>query len=74
MFNCRFLTVASDRIDGTLNSSGDAWAVAADLLKACDRMWHSDFLQKLNSYWTHGQNFKLFSAIFHRYTALGVSG
>ena len=43
-------TVVSDRIAWAFNRSGAAQAVAIDISKAFDRVWHVGLLHKLNSY------------------------
>ena len=42
------LTVVSDRIARTFNRSGATRAVALDISKAFDRVWHAGLLHKLN--------------------------
>ena len=44
------LTVVSDRIAGAFNRSGATRAVARDLSKAFDRVWHAGLLHKRKSY------------------------
>ena len=44
------LVVASDRIARAFNRSGTTQAVALDISKAFDRVWHAGLLQKLTSY------------------------
>ena len=44
------LTVVSDRIARAFNRSGATQAVALDISKAFDRVWHADLLHKLKSY------------------------
>ena len=43
------LTVVSDRIARVFNKSGAARAVALDISKAFDRVWHTALLHKLKS-------------------------
>ena len=43
------LTFLSDRIARTFNRSGATQAVALDISKAFDRVWHAGFLHKLKS-------------------------
>ena len=43
------LTLVSDRIARTFNKSGATRAVALDISKAFDRVWHADRLHKLKS-------------------------
>ena len=49
------LTVVSDRIARTFNRSGATWAVALDISKAFDRVWHAGLLHNLKSYVISGQ-------------------
>ena len=56
------LTVVSDRIAGTFNRSGATRAVALDISKAFDRVWHAGLLHKLKSYGISGQVFSLISS------------
>ena len=56
------LTVASDRISRALNRSGATRAVALDISKAFDRVWHAGLLHKLKSYGISGQIFNLISS------------
>ena len=51
-------TVVSDRIARAINRSG---AVALDISKAFDRVWHAALLHKVQSYGTSGQVFGLVS-------------
>ena len=44
------LTVVSDRIARACSQSGATVAVAFDVSKAFDRVWHADYLQKHKSY------------------------
>ena len=44
------LSVVSDRIARAFNSSGATRAVALDISKAFDRVWHAGLLHKLKSY------------------------
>ena len=44
------LAVVSDRIAGAFNRSGATGAVALDISKAFDRVWHVGLLHKLKSY------------------------
>ena len=53
------LTVVSDRIARAFNRSGATRAVALDISKAFDRVWHADLLHKLRSYGISGQIFGL---------------
>ena len=56
------LTVVSDRIARAFNRSGASQAVALDISKAFDRVWHADLLHKLKSYGISGQIFGLISS------------
>ena len=56
------LTVLSDRIARAFNRSGATRAVAFDISKAFDRVWHAGLLQKLKSYAISGQIFGLISS------------
>ena len=44
------LTVVSDRIARAFNRSGATGAVALDISKAFDRVWHAGLLHKLKSW------------------------
>ena len=59
------LTVVSDRIARAFNSSGATRAVALDISKAFDRVWHAGLLHKLKSYGISGQIFGLISSFFN---------
>ena len=56
------MTVVSDRIARALNRSGATRAVALDISKAFDRVWHAGLLHKLKSYGISGQIFGLISS------------
>ena len=56
------LTVVSDRIARAFNRSGATQAVALDISKAFDRVWHAGLLHKLKSYGISGQIFGLTSS------------
>ena len=56
------LTVVSDRIARAFNRSGATRAVALDISKVFDRVWHADLLHKLKSYGISGQIFGLISS------------
>ena len=51
----------SDRIARAFNRSGATQAVALDISKAFDRVWHAGLLHKLKSYGISGQTFGLIS-------------
>ena len=55
------MTVVSDRIHRAFNRSGATRAVALDISKAFDRVWHAGLLHKLKSYRISGQVFGLIS-------------
>ena len=57
------LTVVSDRIARAFNRSRATRAVAFDISKAFDRVWHAGLLHKL-SYGISGQIFGLFLLFF----------
>ena len=57
------LTVVSDRIAGAFNRSGATRAVALDISKAFDRVWHAGLLHKFKSYGISGQIFGLISSL-----------
>ena len=56
------LTVVSDRIARAFNRSGATRAVALDISKTFDRVWHAGLLHKLKSYGISGQIFSLISS------------
>ena len=56
------LTVVSDRIARAFNRSGATRAVALDISKAFDMVWHAGLLHKLKSYGISGQIFGLISS------------
>ena len=56
------LTVVSDRIARAFNRSGAFRAVALDISKAFDRVWHAGLLHKHKSYGISGQIFSLISS------------
>ena len=56
------LTVVSDRIVRAFKRSGATLAVALDISKAFDRVWHVVLLHKLKSYGISGQIFGLISS------------
>ena len=56
------LTVVSDTIARAFNRSGATQAVALDIFKAFDRVWHAGLLHKLKSYGISGQIFDLISS------------
>ena len=56
------LTVVSDRIARAFNGSGATRAVALDISKAFDRVWHAGLLHKLRSYGISCQIFGIISS------------
>ena len=52
----------SDRIARAFNRSGATQAVALDISKAFDRVWHAGLLHNLKSYGISGQIFGLISS------------
>ena len=56
------LTVVSDRTARAFNRSGTTRAVALDISKASDRVWHAGLLHILKSYGISGQIFGLISS------------
>ena len=56
------LTVVYDRIARAFNRSRATRAVAVDICKAFDRIWHAGLLHKLKSYGISGQIFGLISS------------
>ena len=58
--------VVSDRITRAFNRSGATRAVALDISKAFDRVWHVDLLHKLRPYGISGQIFGLVSSVLSK--------
>ena len=56
------LTIVSDRYARAFDRSGTTRAVALDISKAFDRVWHAGLLHKLKSYGISGQIFGLISS------------
>ena len=54
----------SDRIARAFNSSGATRAVALDIPKALNRVWHAGLLHKQRSYGISGQVFGLIFSFF----------
>ena len=69
-----FLTVVSDRIARAFNRSRATWAVALDISKAFDRVWHTGLLFKLKSYGILGQIFGLISFLSKRRLQVVLDG
>ena len=59
-----FLTVVSDRVAGAFKRYGATRAVALDICKAFDRVWHAGLLHKRGSYGISFQIFGLISSFF----------
>ena len=59
------LTVVYDRIARAFNRSGGTRAVALDISKAFDRVWHAGLLHKLKPYGISGQLFGLISSFLN---------
>ena len=69
------LTVVTDRIARALNRSGATRAVALDISKAFDRVWHVGLLHKLKSYGISGQISGLISSfISNRWLLVVLDG
>ena len=69
------LTVVSNRIARALNRSGATRAVALDMSKAVDRVWHVDLLHIRKSCGISGQIFGLiFSFLSNRWLRLVLDG
>ena len=49
------LTVISERIYCSLDKAGEGRAVALDISKAFDRVWHDGLLRKIKSYGITGK-------------------
>ena len=56
------LVLVSDRIARDFNRSAATGAVALDIFKAFDRVWHAGLLHKHKSYGISGQIFSLISS------------
>ena len=56
------LTVISECIYRTLNLSGETRAVAFDISKAFDKVWHAGLLKKLQVYGVKGSMFDIVSS------------
>ena len=68
------LTVVSDRIARVFNRSGATRAVALDISKAFDRVWHAGLLHKLKSYGISGQIFGLISSFLSNRLCVVLDG
>ena len=68
-------TVVSDRIARAYNRYGATRAVALDISKAFDRVWHAGLLHKLKSYGISGQIFGLISSFLsNRWVCVVLDG
>ena len=56
------LTVVSDRIAMAFNKPGATQAVALDIFKAFDRVWHAGLFHRLKCHGISGQIFGLISS------------
>ena len=56
------LTVLTERIARSLNSSGATRAISLDISKAFDRVWHSGLLHKLKAYGVTGEILNIISS------------
>ena len=54
--------MVSNRFARAFNRSGDTRAVALDISKVFDKVWHAGLLRKLKSYGISGQIFGLISS------------
>ena len=68
------LTVVSDRIARAFNRSVATRAVALDISKTFDRVWHAGLLHKLKSYGILGQIFGLISSFLSNKRLRAVLG
>ena len=69
------LTVVFHRIARSFNSSASTWAVALDITKAFDRVWHAGVLRKLTSYRISGQIFDFsFSFLSNEWPQVALDG
>ena len=56
------LTVVTDRVARALNKTGATRAVALDISKAFDRVWHAGLLQKIKAYGVSGEVFEIIAS------------
>ena len=69
------LTFVSDRIAGAFNRSGTTRAVALDICKAFDRVWHTGLLHKLKSCGILDQVYRIIlSFLSHRWFQVVLYG
>ena len=62
----QIFSVVSDRIARAFNRSGTTQAVALDISKVFDWVWHSGFLHKLKFFGISGQIFGLISSFLSK--------
>ena len=69
------ITVISDRIARAFNRSGATRAVALDISKTFDKVWHAGLLHKLTSYEISGQTFgRISSSLSNRWFRVFLEG
>ena len=69
------ITVISDRIARAFNRSGATRAVALDISKTFDKVWHAGLLHKLTSYEISGQTFgRISSFLSNRWFRVFLEG
>ena len=61
-FTVDLMTVVTERIARSLNLSGATWAIALDISKAFDRVWHNGLLHKLRAYGVTDDIFQIISS------------
>ena len=59
------LTVITERFYRALDQCGEARAVALDISKAFDKVWHAGLLHKLKSYGICGRIFRIIESFLH---------
>ena len=64
----------SNRIARAFNRSGSTKAVAPNISKAFDRVWHAGLLHKRRSYGISGQIFGLTSSVSNRWLPVVLDG
>ena len=70
----QIFSVVSDRTARAFNRSGETRAMALDISKAFDRVWHAGLFHKLKSYGISGQIFGLTSSFVSNRRLLSGSG
>ena len=69
------ITVITDRIGRAFNRSGATRAVALDISKTFDKVWHAGLLHKLTSYEISGQTFgRISSSLSNRWFRVFLEG